>query len=108
MARVILHKLCLYYIRVVRENHISFSDAEGGEDGVEEVVGGDGAGYGAEVVEGFPYVLGYEVSGESGLYAFNRSCQCVGSPCQCFVVAGVGHYQFRVGIDVSKGQIVQT
>lgn len=61
MARVILRKLCLYYIRVVRENRISFSDAEAGEDGVEEGVGGYGAGDCAEVVQGFAYVLGYEV-----------------------------------------------
>lgn len=63
MARVILRKLCLYYIRVVRENRISFSDAEAGEDGCEDFRGGDGAGDGGEVVEGFAEVLGYEVGG---------------------------------------------
>jgi len=57
MARVILRKLCLYYIRVVRENRISFSDAEAGEDGCEDFWGGYGAGYGAEVVDGFAEVL---------------------------------------------------
>lgn len=46
MARVILRKLCLYYIRVVRENRISFSDAEVLEDVLEDGVGGDGAGDG--------------------------------------------------------------
>ena len=44
-----------------------FADAEAGEDGVEEVGGGDGAGDGAEVVEGFADVLGYEVGGEGRL-----------------------------------------
>lgn len=38
-----------------------FTDAEAGEDGVEEGVGGYGAGDCAEVVQGFAYVLGYEV-----------------------------------------------
>lgn len=64
MARVILRKLCLYYIRVVRENRISFSDAEAGEDGVEDFLGGDGACYCGEVVFGFAQVVGQEVGGE--------------------------------------------
>ena len=41
-----------------------FSDAEAGEDGGEDVVGGDGAGDGAEVVEGFADVLRYKVGGD--------------------------------------------
>ena len=38
------------------------ADAEAGEDGLEDVGGGDGAGDFAEVVEGFAYVLGDEVA----------------------------------------------
>ena len=39
-----------------------FPDAEAREDFAEDVVGGDGAGDFAEVVEGFAYVLRYEVA----------------------------------------------
>ena len=39
------------------------SDAETGEDGCEDFRGGDGAGDGGEMVEGFAEVLGYEVGG---------------------------------------------
>ena len=38
------------------------SDAEAGKDGVEEGGGRDGAGDGGEVVDGFAYVLRYEIS----------------------------------------------
>ena len=41
--------------------HALLSDAEAGEDGLEQVGGGDGSGYGSEVVEAFADVLGYEV-----------------------------------------------
>ena len=43
------------------DNHL-FSDAEVLEDGGEEVGGGDGAGDGGEVVDGFAEVLGNEVA----------------------------------------------
>lgn len=39
----------------------SLPNAEAGEDGGEEGVGGDGAGDGAEVVQGLAYVLCYEI-----------------------------------------------
>ena len=38
-----------------------FSDTEAGEDGGEDIWGGDGAGDGAEVVENFPKVGTYHV-----------------------------------------------
>lgn len=38
------------------------ADAEAGEDGGEDVGGGDGTGNGAEVVYCLAHVLGYEVS----------------------------------------------
>ena len=38
-------------------NRLSLADAEAGEDGGEDVGGGDGASDFAEVVEGFAYVL---------------------------------------------------
>ena len=41
---------------------ISLSDAEAGEDGGEDVLGGDGAGDFSEVVECLAYVLGDEVA----------------------------------------------
>lgn len=41
---------------------VSFADAEVLEDGGEEVGGGDGAGDGGEVVDGFAEVLGDEVA----------------------------------------------
>lgn len=37
---------------------MSLPDAEAGEDGLEDFGGGDGAGDGAEVVDGFAEVLG--------------------------------------------------
>lgn len=40
----------------------SFADAKARENGGEYVGGGDGAGYGSEVVDGFTYILGYEVA----------------------------------------------
>lgn len=43
----------------------SLSDAEAGEDGCEDVGGGEGAGDGGEVVEGGAEVLGDEVAGEA-------------------------------------------
>lgn len=45
----------------------SFSDAEGLEDGGEDVGGGDGVGDGGEVVDGVAEVKGEEVGGEGGL-----------------------------------------
>lgn len=44
----------------------SLSDAEAGEDGGEDVGGGEGAGDGGEVVEGGAEVLDDEVAGEVG------------------------------------------
>lgn len=41
-----------------------FSDAEAGEDGLEDFGGGDGAGDGAEVVDDFAEVLGDEVAAQ--------------------------------------------
>ena len=52
---------CRSVIFICIETPILLSDAEAGEDGVEEGVGGYGAGDCAEVVQGFAYVLGYEV-----------------------------------------------
>ena len=46
---------------------MSFADAEVGEDGLEDFGGGDGAGDGGEVVDGFAEVLGDEVGGKGGV-----------------------------------------
>ena len=46
------------------------ADAEGGEYGLEEGVGGYGTGDGAEVVDGFAEVLGYQGGGEVCCQAF--------------------------------------
>ena len=45
---------------IVGDHHL-FADAEAGEDGGEDVWGGDGAGDGGEVVDGFTDILGDEV-----------------------------------------------
>lgn len=57
------------------ENPRSFSDAEAGEYGGEEVGGGDAAGDGAEVGEGFSKVLGHEVGGQAGGEAVDGALQ---------------------------------
>lgn len=44
--------------------NVLFPDAEAGEDGVEDFLGGDGACYCGEVVFGFAQVVGQEVGGE--------------------------------------------
>ena len=41
---------------------VLFADAEAGEDGGEDVLGGDVAGDFAEVVEGFANILCYKIS----------------------------------------------
>ena len=46
-----------------------FTDAEAGEDGGEDVRGGEGAGDGGEVVDGGAEVLGKEVAGDVGAQA---------------------------------------
>ena len=51
------------------------SDAEAGEYGGEEVGGGDAAGDGAEVGEGFSKVLGHEVGGQAGGEAVDGALQ---------------------------------
>lgn len=68
-----------------------FSDAEVGEDVVEEGVGGDGAGDGAEVVEGLADVLGDEVGGDAVLDGVDGAAEGVGAVGEGFVVAAVGH-----------------
>lgn len=45
------------------------SDAKAGEDGGEDVRGGEGAGDGGEVVDGGAEVLGKEVAGDVGAQA---------------------------------------
>lgn len=52
---------------------MSFADAEGREDGGEEVGGGYGAGDGTYVVEGLADVLGYQVGWDTFLYGGYRS-----------------------------------
>lgn len=54
---------CQSVIFICIETPILLSDAETGEDGCEDFRGGDGAGDGGEMVEGFAEVLGYEVGG---------------------------------------------
>lgn len=70
---------------------LSFTDAEVGEDVVEEGVGGDGAGDGAEVVEGLADVLGDEVGGDAVLDGVDGAAEGVGAVGEGFVVAAVGH-----------------
>ena len=47
--------------------YILLSDAKAGEDLAEDFVGSDGAGDGAEVVEGGAEVLGNQVGGDAGI-----------------------------------------
>lgn len=58
----------------------------------QDFVGGDVAGDGAEVVEGFAQVLGNKVSGEGSVQAFAHAleaCLCLG---QGLDMAGVGYH----------------
>lgn len=81
----------------------SLSDAEVGEDGGEEVGGGDGAGDEAEVEKGFADVLGHEVGGDAGLKAGNDTLQRRGTGGQSFVMTGVRHYQFVCRVVLGRG-----
>ena len=58
----------------------------------QNLVGGDVAGDGAEVVEGFAQVLGKKVGGEGGVQAFayaGEACLCLGEGLD---VAGIGDH----------------
>lgn len=55
---------CQSVIFICIETPILLSDAEAGEDGLEDFGGGDGAGDGAEVVDDFAEVLGDEVAAQ--------------------------------------------
>ena len=72
---------------------------------MEEVGGGDGAGNGAEVVEGFADVLGYEVGGDACLYAFYGPAERCGSADERFVVACVGYHQLFLRIESFRRQV---
>jgi hypothetical protein len=77
----------------------SFSDAELPENFTEDLVGGDFAGDGAEVVEGFAEVLGEEVGGE-GCEALLDAGEGSGGVLQGFYVADVGNEcGFRAGAE---------
>lgn len=69
------------------------ADAEFLEDGLEEVGGGDGAGDGGEVVDGFAEVLGDEVAGDVGVDAGDYSLKGGCGMGEGFVVAGIGDYK---------------
>lgn len=83
---------------------LSFTDAEFLEDGLEEVGGGDGAGDGGEVVDGFAEVLGDEVAGDVGVNAGDYSLKGGCGMGEGFVVASIGDYKvgllggFRSGV----------
>ena len=53
---------CQSVIFICIETPILLSDAEVFKNGLEEIGGGDGAGDGAEVVNCFTQVLGYEIA----------------------------------------------
>lgn len=63
----------------------------------EEVGGGDGAGEGGEVVEGFADVLGYEVAGEVGAESLDGLAYGLGGGFERLVVSDVGDGDFSVG-----------
>ena len=50
-----------------------FTDAEAGEDGLEDFGGAYGAGDGGKVVDGLAEVLGKEVAGKVGLKALKEA-----------------------------------
>ena len=89
-----------YHCNLLRINEL-FTDAEVGEDGGEEGGGGDGAGYGAEVVKGLADVLGYEVGGQAGIHRAAGAAEGGGSRFQGGFVAGIGYYQFGIGVVVA-------
>lgn len=57
-----------YHCNSLRINEL-FADAETGEDGGKEEIGGNGAGDGAQVGDGLAQGLGDEVGGEGGAEA---------------------------------------
>ena len=80
-----------------------FSDAELRKYFAQDVVGGDFAGNGFEMVEHFTDVLGEQVRRESCVQTLAGPGECFGRMEQCFVMAGVGYDRStvvqRVGVD---------
>lgn len=70
----------------------SLSDTEAGEDGGEDVVGGDAAGDGGEVVEGFAYVLGDEVAGEVVVHPVDGAGNGGACRYECLIMALIGDH----------------
>ena len=73
------------------------SDAKAGEDLGEDVVGGDGAGDGAEVVEGAAEVLGDKVGRGAGAEAETDVAEGVSGLAEGIGVAGVDDEGARLG-----------
>ncbi len=68
------------------------ADAEAGEDGGEDLGGGDLAGDLAEVVDGFAEVLGYEFAGEVLGEGVDGAGRGLGGVEECLRMSGVGYY----------------
>ena len=74
------------------------ADAELAEDVAEDFVGGNFTGDGAEVVEGFAEVLGYEVGRSAGGDAGAGEGEGAGGGLESVIMARVGHESGRPGI----------
>lgn len=61
---------------------------------MEEGVGGNGAGYEAQVVDGFSKILSDEIRGKSGCKGLGGAQQSLGGGTEFVVVAYIGNYQF--------------
>ena len=84
-----------------------FSDAETGEDGAEDFVGGDLASDGAEVVEGVAEVDDHEVGGQSGGEAFGNMQQGLVYVAEGFVVPHVGEHHIGSMCQIGAGCLVE-
>ena len=73
-----------------------------GEDGGKDFGGGDGTGYGGEMVDGFAKVLCDEVGGEAGVEAGEDGTQRLGGGGEGLSVACVGYEDVVFGTDVHK------
>ena len=79
-----------HMLSVIRHPYFLLADAEAREDGVEEGVGGYGAGDRAEMVDGFADILGDEIAGEARVKTLNGTLEGGETLYQGFVVPGVG------------------
>ena len=83
-------------------NYYLFADAEAGEDGAEDFVGCDFAGYFSEIVHAFTDVLRHEVARDAAAQPAEGASDGFAGMQKGIVVARVGH-DASVGVGVGNG-----